>query len=396
MIRAVSSFLSLVAAVAAQEPAARSADSFAPPGHLGEGQIDVAAARECGLLAVLREWLATTEFADLEERMGLSFDDVHRLRVWVGQSAREGGPPDLRQAVAVFEGSDALVLPAAVEGHERTTIAGYPALQHAEEGRDSQVRVGIRPGLLVSGSRRLVEPLLAPGKEGKPDARLRAIAKERDALLYFTAMLPAPAPADAAAVGEPDLLALRLRRVDGDGGELLRIELVVHCAGKLLPRELFAGFESRRKALLADEQVAAHHAVLRRIELEHTATDVMANLELGNGRELLDTVRGLGPVLTRSFRGARADLAQAKVEKAQAVVIAIYNAAKIYRIMKGGWPSLADLVQPDANGRIRLDPVGPDPWGNEYLLRQDGNRLTVLSRGPDGVEVTADDIANQR
>lgn len=85
----------------------------------------------------------------------------------------------------------------------------------------------------------------------------------------------------------------------------------------------------------------------------------------------------------------------AKISKAQSDVIAIYNAAKIWNINKGGWPTLEQLTTPDEKDRIALEMVTTDPWDNEYVLKEiDGRRLEVISYGPDGSENTEDDISS--
>lgn len=57
------------------------------------------------------------------------------------------------------------------------------------------------------------------------------------------------------------------------------------------------------------------------------------------------------------------------------------------------WPTLADLLAPDAHGQARIE-NSRDPWQRDYVLHP-GERAAefrALSLGPDGIEGTEDDI----
>ncbi len=87
---------------------------------------------------------------------------------------------------------------------------------------------------------------------------------------------------------------------------------------------------------------------------------------------------------------------EARVTKTKADIRAIEEAANMFKLDNGFYPTtaegLAALVQAPPRAR-KFNPDGylsnipRDPWGNEYLYQSDGHRVViVLSLGADGVE----------
>ena len=87
---------------------------------------------------------------------------------------------------------------------------------------------------------------------------------------------------------------------------------------------------------------------------------------------------------------------EARVTKAKADIKAIEEAANLFKLDNGFYPSTAEgiaaLVQPPPRAR-RPNPDGylskppVDPWGHEYLYQSDGQRdVVIVSLGADGVE----------
>jgi general secretion pathway protein G len=87
---------------------------------------------------------------------------------------------------------------------------------------------------------------------------------------------------------------------------------------------------------------------------------------------------------------------EARVTKAKADIKAIEEAANLFKLDNGFFPSTAEgipaLIQPPPRAR-RPNPDGylskipMDPWGHEYLYQSDGQReVVVVSLGADGVE----------
>jgi general secretion pathway protein G len=86
---------------------------------------------------------------------------------------------------------------------------------------------------------------------------------------------------------------------------------------------------------------------------------------------------------------------EARVTKTKADIRAIEEAANMFKLDNGFYPSsaegLAALVQApprakkfNPDGYLSKIPV--DPWGNEYIYLSDGRNVVVMSYGADGVE----------
>jgi general secretion pathway protein G len=87
---------------------------------------------------------------------------------------------------------------------------------------------------------------------------------------------------------------------------------------------------------------------------------------------------------------------EARVTKAKADIKAIEEAANLFKLDNGFYPSTAEglnaLVQPPPRARRPnpdgyLSKVPLDPWGHEYIYQSDGQRdVVVVSLGADGSE----------
>jgi general secretion pathway protein G len=86
----------------------------------------------------------------------------------------------------------------------------------------------------------------------------------------------------------------------------------------------------------------------------------------------------------------------AMVQKANADLRTIADAARMFRIQNHRPPTLAELCAPDAKGRPWLEGPPRDPWGHDYQIRVlDRGDFEVVSLGPDGSENTEDDISSR-
>lgn len=71
----------------------------------------------------------------------------------------------------------------------------------------------------------------------------------------------------------------------------------------------------------------------------------------------------------------------------------IAAAAKLWRLIRDRVPTLADLKQPDADGKVLYGGHTVDPWGHDYSVRsRSTSRLEAVSAGPDGKPGTRDDL----
>lgn len=89
----------------------------------------------------------------------------------------------------------------------------------------------------------------------------------------------------------------------------------------------------------------------------------------------------------------------AKIEKAKADIRVIADTVKIYLVQGRGaqLPTMETLTTPDEKGKVWLDSISDDPWGNEYQIREGERRgdFEVVSSGPDGSEGTEDDLSSK-
>lgn len=71
-----------------------------------------------------------------------------------------------------------------------------------------------------------------------------------------------------------------------------------------------------------------------------------------------------------------------------------YDQATFWRTVNKKYPeSLEDMEAPLRPGEgPNYTEVIEDPWGNNYVLERDGNKIRVVSWGPDGQEGTDDDL----
>jgi len=111
----------------------------------------------------------------------------------------------------------------------------------------------------------------------------------------------------------------------------------------------------------------------------------------------------LGSLVALNVTGRAGD---AKRMKVRADFGTIKTAAKLFLAEIGRLPeTIGELLDPNVDdGRERtrtgpyLDPDIPtrDPWGSDYVYEVRGDRIFLLSCGPDRVAGTADDIASDR
>jgi general secretion pathway protein G len=71
-----------------------------------------------------------------------------------------------------------------------------------------------------------------------------------------------------------------------------------------------------------------------------------------------------------------------------------YDQAMMWKMVNKKLPeSLDEMEAPlEAGGTSNFIELVDDPWGNKYVLEKDGNKIRVVSWGPDGQEGTDDDI----
>lgn len=72
------------------------------------------------------------------------------------------------------------------------------------------------------------------------------------------------------------------------------------------------------------------------------------------------------------------------------------SALDLYRVKYHEYPStaqgLAALINPPRGGPALMNEIPRDPWDNEYVYTQPSRDYDLVSKGPDGVAQTDDDI----
>jgi general secretion pathway protein G len=84
----------------------------------------------------------------------------------------------------------------------------------------------------------------------------------------------------------------------------------------------------------------------------------------------------------------KAELEQAKIDMAQTQIKQLTNAADLYRLKKGEYPTKEQGLAVLAEEKI-LENVPVDPWGTAY----DYSPGKIVSAGPDKTLGTKDDVA---
>lgn len=108
--------------------------------------------------------------------------------------------------------------------------------------------------------------------------------------------------------------------------------------------------------------------------------------------ELMVVVAILGILATFVVREVMSNIPTAKIAKAQSDIQNFAGAIRQFSLRNNGkLPEALDiLAQPDENGVSYLQDtdgeVPPDPWGNDYFYKPDGNGITfeIGSYGADG------------
>ena len=109
--------------------------------------------------------------------------------------------------------------------------------------------------------------------------------------------------------------------------------------------------------------------------------------------EIMVVIVILGLLATMIATSVNQHHEDAQVTRARADLKTLHEAAVMYRMKHGRWPTMAELTERDQNGWQAIS-TKSDPWQRDYLLRP-GERpgdFTVLSLGADGQEGTDDDV----
>lgn len=110
--------------------------------------------------------------------------------------------------------------------------------------------------------------------------------------------------------------------------------------------------------------------------------------------ELLVVVSIIGILATIAVVNFTGASDEAAITSCRASFKAIEDACEVYRSKKHQMPkSMDDLCREDSNQWSALkEDYRSDPWGNDYKLEVNGNKVVISSAGPDGSFGTEDDL----
>jgi len=109
--------------------------------------------------------------------------------------------------------------------------------------------------------------------------------------------------------------------------------------------------------------------------------------------EIMVVVVILGLLSTLVVTNVIDNMKRARETKASTDVAVVYDAARMFHLDHGIWPSLAQLVERDKRGHRYLESLPRDPWDHDYQLRLvEADGCEVRSLGADGAPDTEDDV----
>jgi general secretion pathway protein G len=96
----------------------------------------------------------------------------------------------------------------------------------------------------------------------------------------------------------------------------------------------------------------------------------------------------VGPEIWRMLGFGQARIAETQCKT-------LHDKAMMWKMINRKPPdSIEEMVAPlkDGDDENFLESVPEDPWGNQYILEREGNKIRIYSWGEDGQEGTEDDI----
>ena len=135
---------------------------------------------------------------------------------------------------------------------------------------------------------------------------------------------------------------------------------------------------------LVDDQVVAHAA--RRMHRGMSLLEIMVVITL------------IGLVTAAVGVAVMGQLEDGQMKTARNQAFEIEKSLDIYKLQHGGYPTSAQGLTVLANppkGKAIMERVPNDPWGNEYIYMNPGQKnkkFDIISKGPDQQEGTEDDV----
>ncbi len=159
--------------------------------------VELEAMRDSGVWDGLLGGFGAVLLEQVEQSLGLSLREIHRIEGYAASAAGGSGPAQLVQDIQILRGSAELDVPNGREGTEPVRIAGREALFEAPSewalpGDQGWLWLRLGEGTMVSGARGLVEPVMKGlAKPGVTPPELMSLSAGRGVIAHCTGFVRA-------------------------------------------------------------------------------------------------------------------------------------------------------------------------------------------------------------
>jgi len=273
-------------------------ESFRPESPQAEIRIAFDVLKERGIWEELEHSLLAPMLKMAEANLGFGIGQLDDFRIWIRVPADESGQRQRVKRVFVMSGD--IGWPKDTEDWDVSRVGDF----EAKSQRESDIMVKIGEGMLVQGSRELIEPMvLGKTRPGLPGAeQMSMLAARHPALLHLYADLVAARQSngDFGFLTEVDYpeddpaahLTIRLAAI-GDDEDEQRLELqamVRHPKGEAGLRVTQQAAKEWIEELESHQQLAGLKHIWSAIEFETKGADLIAKLDLGRPRDAIGKI----------------------------------------------------------------------------------------------------------
>ncbi|HLQ38633.1 MAG TPA: hypothetical protein VK348_12570 [Planctomycetota bacterium] len=327
----------LAAAVLAAVPLAAQqkleARTFVPKDYRCEVFVDFTAVKDNGMYDGFRQSLLQPVFGIGERVLGVELAELARIRAYPELPSDDAGP-QRHGGVAIYEGSDKIVLPPAdqMEGYKQEKVGDLVLLVQDQDWNreDPDLFVSPKPGLLVYATRHLVQPLLdGKATPGVPSGEFLTLTAGRGNLAYVVMALSkrmlANGPSELSELqwsedDQPQFLLLRLRQdraAEGDDMTVVAEAVLRHRTGKDGPAMVEGKLREALAWLKQHPRFGAMKKWWNKVELKVDGRDLQVRLPLGKPRDATGAlVTMLAPMLMVARGGFEAPAQAVQIEVA--------------------------------------------------------------------------------
>ena len=117
--------------------------------------------------------------------------------------------------------------------------------------------------------------------------------------------------------------------------------------------------------------------------------------------EIMVVITLIGLVTAAIGVAVMGQLTKGQSDSASNQAYEIAKSMELYKLQNGSYPTTSQgitVLATPPKGKPIMDSVPKDPWGNEYIYVNPGqknpSKFDIRSKGPDGQEGTEDDVGN--